>query len=88
MASRGGQTVTDAKRAHLRAIAHLGVLARRDRAALAEALAQRDLDRAIATAVDALQRAWAALHRLPITPTRVATMRQLEQAAQALGLGG
>lgn len=84
--SRGGQTVSAKKRAHLASIAHLGVLARRDRVALAEALAQRDLEQALATARDALPRAWAALHRLPPTPARSAIDQQLRAAAAALGV--
>jgi hypothetical protein len=79
--------VSAAKRAHLASIAHLGVLARRDRAALAAALAQRDLDRALDTARDALRRAWAALHRVPLGPTTRTTMHQIQAAAAALGVG-
>jgi hypothetical protein len=85
--SRAGAVMTETRRRHLAAISRLGVLGRRDRARLEEAVAEHDLDKALGIARDALARARETLTtRLAPTPERAGRLRRIETALRVLSL--
>jgi hypothetical protein len=78
--------MTERRRQHLAAISRLGVLGRRDRTRLEEAVAEHDLEKALGIAREALARARETLTtRLAPTPERARRLQDIETALLALG---